>query len=177
MATTPEPIKGVPRIEGNPTPTVRADINALADWVRDNTDPSFANVAALPKSGNWVGRRAAVLDLGIDFVWQGTSKGWVPSTTVLSLTGTPAGVLTPGQSPVITKVHFVRGQTSRLGVLSVNWPTAFPTVCAFTNATTVSGSAQNPVVNAERVTRSSVEFIWSGLAEQNVAFMWFGMGW
>jgi len=37
MTTTPEPTRGVPRIEGDPAPTLRADHNALADWVRDNT--------------------------------------------------------------------------------------------------------------------------------------------
>jgi hypothetical protein len=43
MATIPEAIKGVPRIEGNPGPSLRADHNALADWVKANVHASFTS--------------------------------------------------------------------------------------------------------------------------------------
>lgn len=46
MTTTPEATKGVPRVEGNPAPTLRADHNALADWVRDNVNLRVLNAAA-----------------------------------------------------------------------------------------------------------------------------------
>jgi hypothetical protein len=76
VTTTPESTKGVPRIVNNPAPTLRADFNSLADWVRDNTDPSAANLAALPSTGNWVGRTRYVVDVDAVYVYKGTSLGW-----------------------------------------------------------------------------------------------------
>ncbi len=68
MTTTPEATKGVPRHEGNSTFTPRADHNALADWVRDNVAPSVATAAALPVTGNWIGKIVAVEEY--DLVYQ-----------------------------------------------------------------------------------------------------------
>lgn len=89
MATTPEPIKGVPRIVGNPAPTLRADHNALADWVRDNVDAFVANVGSLPASGNWQGRTRFVAADGTVRRWTGAawrlwSSPWIAFTPTLT---------------------------------------------------------------------------------------------
>lgn len=55
MTTTPEPIKGVPRLEGNSTLTLRADHNALADWVKTNVG-YFIGAGFLPVTENFEGR-------------------------------------------------------------------------------------------------------------------------
>lgn len=48
-----------------------ADVNNLGNF-------PVANFAALPASGNWLGRRIATLDTGIDYRWNGSS--WRPSS-------------------------------------------------------------------------------------------------
>lgn len=80
MSTTPEPTKGVPRIEGNPAPTLRADHNDLADYVRDHTGESFATPNDLPSTGNWTGRSAYVVSTDLVYIWKGASAGWSPAT-------------------------------------------------------------------------------------------------
>ena len=62
MTTTPEPIKGVPRHEGNSTFLPRADHNSLADWVKAEVAEAVANAAALPTTGNWAGRQRFTTD-------------------------------------------------------------------------------------------------------------------
>jgi len=80
MTTTPEPTKGVPRIEGNPAPTSRADFNALADWVRDNTAPTSPTVASLPATGNWVGRTRFVTAEDSPYIYKSSALGWQRAT-------------------------------------------------------------------------------------------------
>lgn len=46
MTTTAEATKGVPRMVGDPAPTIRADYNALAEWVLANVGRVETNVAA-----------------------------------------------------------------------------------------------------------------------------------
>lgn len=91
MSTTPELTKGVPRHEGNSTFTPRADHNALADWVRDNVAPSFADIASLPASGNWTGRIAYVTSEDALWVFE---SGWKRLTPL----GWQEPVLEPGIS-------------------------------------------------------------------------------
>src|SRR6478672_4945271 len=62
MATTPEPIKGVPRLEGNPALDLRADFNALATWVQTNVGLNVPDEGSLPLSENWVGRLCSTDD-------------------------------------------------------------------------------------------------------------------
>lgn len=76
MATTPEATKGVPRLEGNSTLTLRADHNALADWVRDQTGRSVANTAALPADGNWIGRTIHTDDYDLTWVCTALPGTW-----------------------------------------------------------------------------------------------------
>jgi hypothetical protein len=80
MTTTPEATKGVPRIEGNPSPTFRGDFNALADWVRDNTTPSVAATTNLPTTGNWVGRTIFVVAEDSPYIYKSSALGWQRST-------------------------------------------------------------------------------------------------
>lgn len=75
MTTTPEATKGVPYVVGNPTFTLRADLEDYSDWLLANVDSSVANVAALPASGNWKGRRRYVEADGRGRVHDGTN--WV----------------------------------------------------------------------------------------------------
>lgn len=83
MTTTPEATKGVPRHEGNSTFTPRADHNALADWILENTNKEVDIVGDLPPSGNWPGRRILVTASGGEYRWDGS--GWkldlLPKTT------------------------------------------------------------------------------------------------
>lgn len=75
MTTTPESTKGVPRIEGDSAPTLRADHNALADWVRDNIGTQVANEAALAGLAfAWPGRIVTASDTDIEYRY--TGSGW-----------------------------------------------------------------------------------------------------
>lgn len=75
MTTTPEPTKGVPRLEGNPSPTLRADYNDIADWVRDHTGEYVPATENLPSTGNWTGRTIRVGKL--NYVYMGSASGWI----------------------------------------------------------------------------------------------------
>lgn len=99
MTTTPEPVKGVPLLDGNPSLTLRADFNALGGWVRDNVDASVANAAALPSTGNWYGRVLRTADDHQLFFWNGT--GWTQMSNGPWLTPTLAsGISVPsGYAP------------------------------------------------------------------------------
>ena len=92
MATTPEPTKGVPRIEGNPDPKFRADFNSLADFVLANLDSSVASFSALPPKGNWSGRHRFVVDERTWYVWVSTQIGWIPDTDETVSAFTFAGI-------------------------------------------------------------------------------------
>lgn len=78
MTTTPEPSKGVPRIEGDPSPTIRADHNDLADWVKDHAGEWYPSTDALPDDGNWAGRQAFVGASDWPYVWKSSASGWAP---------------------------------------------------------------------------------------------------
>lgn len=94
MTTTPEATKGVPRVEGDPAPTLRADHNALADWVRDRVGESISTVAALPSTGNWEGRAAWVEETQGLYVWD---ESW------LLVAGELAGVINPVNAGISIK--------------------------------------------------------------------------
>lgn len=66
--------KGNPRFLGSGAPATAVDFNLVSDWAADNIDVAVANEAALPATGNWVGRRRYVTDIGADAVHDGT--GW-----------------------------------------------------------------------------------------------------
>lgn len=101
MTTTPEATKGVPRIVGDPAPTLRADHNALADYVRDNLDSAVANPGALPASGNWVGRRRYVTsDQSVRF-WNGSAYVF-PAVPIVRLRHT--ATLTSGGAFAFTTI-------------------------------------------------------------------------
>lgn len=89
MTTTPEPIKGVPRLEADPTFTLRGDYNALADWVKGEVNEPVASTAALPASGNYQGRQRFVDADDLQRVYDGSDwlvvGGRVPTAkTVLA---------------------------------------------------------------------------------------------
>src|SRR6218665_323771 len=94
MTTTPEPTLGVPRIEGDTPPTFRADHNALADWVRDNT---YARQVETLDDRNTLpeipGLTCRVEEN--DSVWMFTNDGWV---FLREDTGWITATLYPGSS-------------------------------------------------------------------------------
>lgn len=100
MGTFAESIKGVPRHEGtaaNTTPTIRADHNALADWVLDNVD-GFVSLASdlAGETPFWPGkRRRVVADPTVpkngDYVWE-TGTGWRQLLSMITFTYSTAFV-------------------------------------------------------------------------------------
>lgn len=97
-------------VTGTPVPTgaspfrVSEDLEALADHFGAPEMFQVANAAALPASGNWVGRRLPVADTGVTYRWDGSS--WRAVT-----------------SGVRFKAAFVSTETPIGGVSIVNFPT------------------------------------------------------
>lgn len=150
MTTTPEATKGVPRIVGDPAPSLRADHNATADFLVLNLDSSVANVAALPTTGNWAGRQRLVLNEGITHYHTGSA--WVRPKTLIEEDMIPvAGVGPLASASTISTLTFTAfpAQTTILMILDVKAGFAASAstvaVTAVATAGTLTGSTARQV--------------------------------
>jgi len=159
MATTPEPIKGVPRIEGNPAPSLRADHNSLADWVRDHIGENVASKAALPTTYNYPSRRVFVRDENTFYAWLNAVDGWVRDGGGHRIA--PMGVTAPGLTPTRTpllQTGQIAARTSASGRVDYTLPVAAPNGIAFVtlqpHQNTGHEAASPPVVIEGSITRT-----------------------
>lgn len=178
MTTTPEPTKQVPRIEGNPAPTLRADHNDLADWVRDHTDAAVATFGDLPTQGNWVGRRIYVTGSDAVYTWKGSSAGWArvgPQSRVMTwgTTGGGSGSYKyAGDVTPILRMGQAAGTTSGTGVLSTTFDAPFPNgvsivlLSPHNNSNALASSLPTLVENS--VSKTGFQTIWGGRANTTV---------
>lgn len=122
MATTPEATKGVPRIEGNPAPSLRADHNALADWAKNNVHASFTSTANRDADPlKWEGKVVETSDtdtlwLCIDPAGSGTWRVVSEDTGWATLAANGAGGWTATATTQYRRVNgvvFVRGDSTK----------------------------------------------------------------
>ncbi|QKS15678.1 hypothetical protein HUN59_05120 [Curtobacterium sp. Csp2] len=186
MTTTPEPTKGVPRLEGNPAPTLRADHNDLADWVRDNVDGNVATVGDLPTQGNWVGRRIYVVAKDFVYVWKGSAVGWAkpgPFSQVMSW-GTTAGgsgsYKDAGDVLPLFRMGQAGGTTNSGGRLNWTFPVPFPngisTVILTPHQNSNGTPSSMPTLIEDSVTRTGFSTIWGGKASTTVFMPYVAIG-
>jgi hypothetical protein len=185
MTTTPEPDKGVPRIEGNPAPSLRSDHNDLADWVHDNTDASVPTVGDLPLQGNWPGRRKYVVALDAVYVWKGTA-GWArvgPQSRVMSwgTTGGGAGSYKyAGDVTLLTRMGQAAGTTSGTGVLSTTFDVAFPNgitgVVLMPHQNSNALPSSMPTLVEGAVSKTGFQTVWGGKASTTVFMPYIAYG-
>lgn len=148
MTTTPEATKGVPRLVGDPAPTLRADHNALADWVLANVDASVLNSTFLPTTGNWIGRTRYTESDNSLWVWDGS---WTRAMTVTPVSFTP------------TWNGLTVGNGSSQGSYTISGGRCFVTsILTFGSTTTTQGAL---TVSLPPVTASA---IYSGTSKQSI---------
>jgi hypothetical protein len=186
VTTTPESTKGVPRVEGNPSPTLRADHNDLADWVRDNVDASIGAVADLPTQGNWAGRRIYVAALDAIYVWKGSSAGWArvgPQSRVMSwyTTGGGSGSYKyAGDVTPLIRMGQASGVTSSTGVLSTTFDVAFPngisTVILTPHQNTGALPSSMPTLVEGGLSKTGFQTVWGGKANTQVFLPYVAFG-
>lgn len=186
MTTKPEPTKGVPRIEDDPTPSLRADHNALADWVRDNVDAALPTVGDLPQTGNWPGRRIYVTAADAVYAWKGSAVGWArvgPQSRLMSwfTTGGGSGSYKyAGDVAPIIRMGQAAGTTSGTGVLSTTFDVAFPngisTVVLTPHQNTGALASSMPVLVEGGLSKTGFQSFWGGKANTQVFLPYVAFG-
>lgn len=189
MTTTPDPVKGVPRIEGNPAPTLRADHNALADYVFDVANRKAGTAAernALTGSDVWPGLEFYETDSGATYLRTATNT-WklvsdftmaIPTGAALPQNGTDTAA-PPVGTPLQMKLQYVQVGTNGSGVAAskILFGAPFPNACLGVWPTTISGSSQSPVVESGRVDRLGFFPTWPASPNVTVRFVYLAIGW
>lgn len=174
MTTTPESTKGVPRIESNPAPTLRADHNDLADWVRDHTGESVPTTADLPSSGTFLGRTIRVVAENVTYVYMGGSIGW-RADLIGRLAQPRSNTPVANASPVIL-TGSASGTTNAGGLLQHNFRTPMPNGTSIVLFMRTDGnSSDNPYVQGNP-SRTGFQSFWPGKGSVNVAVDYLAIG-
>lgn len=103
------------------------------------------------------------------------AKGSDPLVKIIQGKNGPAPA---GATPIIITGRFT-GTTSAAAnsIILHTFPTPFPNSCAVLLPTTTAGSANNPVVNADQLTKSSVSLVIKDAPSKEVTVSYIAIGW